>query len=216
MLGEVAVLVLVGLGEGLGGGEEVVEVPVVLGRLDPVLLQPVRAEVDTVIGDNPGQGGDLVVDGDGLPGDRQHVLVVLPLLALRGEILEGAHALELAHPVVPHLAAVGWTAGGDRGDELLPGLRLGHELHLDLEVLLRLVEALDERLHEGIALGLGHAELEADRSGPPRSARPDQGLLPPGEVRRREGTGGGHGLQDLSAREDAALVHACLLLEILL
>jgi len=139
-----AVLVLVRLGEGLGGGEEVVEAPVVPGCLDPVLLQPVRPVVDAVVGHHPGKRGDLVVDGDRLPGDGQHVLVMLPLLALGGEIFQRAHALELAHPVVPDLAAIGRIAGGDGGDELLPGLRLRHEFQLHLEILLRLVEALDQ------------------------------------------------------------------------
>src|SRR5207302_7381563 len=64
-----------------------------------------------------------------------------------------------------------------------------------------------EWLHERIPRGLGHAGLESDGSGAPRSARSDERLVPPREVRRREGPRSGHGLQELSARQDALPVH---------
>jgi len=91
----------------------------------------------------------------------------------------------------------GRIAGGDRGDELLPRLGLRHELHLHLEVVLRLVEALDQGLHERVALGLGHAELKAHGRRAPRPPRPEQRLLPPREIGGRDGAGRGHGLEQL-------------------
>src|SRR4026209_2110448 len=61
------------------------------------------------------------------------------------------------------------------------------------------------------ALRFGSGTLNWKRTGAaPQARRPP----PPGEARRREGARGGHRLQELSAREDAALVHVHLLLEI--
>src|SRR5207247_562408 len=112
-----------------------------------------------------------LLDGHRLPRQRQHVLVAAPVPHLRREVLDGVHAVELADPVVPDLRDVGRRAGGDGGDELLPRLRLWHELHLHLEVLLRLVEALGERLHAGGG--------PRGARGVPRSARRHFAGLPP-------------------------------------
>src|SRR5207244_3430560 len=102
---------------------------------------------------------------------------------------------------------VGWVVGGDGRDELLPRLRLRHELDLHLEVLLRLVETLGERLDERRALGLGDAELEPHRLGTPRPAGADEGLLPPREVGGRDDAGRGHRPEELPTGEGPAVVH---------
>src|SRR5206468_8171648 len=90
---------------------------------------------------------------------------------------------------------------------LLPRLCLRHELDPDLEVLLRLVEALGERLDERRALGLGDAELEPHRLGTPRPAGADEGLLPPREVGGRDDAGCDQRLEELPAGEDPTVVH---------
>src|SRR2546422_1309822 len=178
-----------------------------LGGVDAVLPGAVGAPVDAVVGDDPREREDLALHRHRLPGDRGDVLPVLPVTDAGREILHGAHPLELADPVVPDLAAVGWVVGGDGRDELLPRLRLRHELDLHLEVLLRLVETLCERLDERRALGLGDTELEPHRLRPPRPAGTDEGLLPPREVGGRDDAGRGHRLEELPTGGGPAVVH---------
>jgi len=107
---------------------------------------------------------------------------VLPGLDALGDVLDRAHALELADPVVPHLAEIGRAAGADGADQLLARLRLRHVLNLHHEVLLGLVEALDQGIHERNACRLGNAPLEAHRLGPPGPARCDEGSVPPAKI----------------------------------
>ena len=89
----------------------------------------------------------------------------------------------------------------------MPGLGLRHELHLHLEVILDLVESLHQGVDQRVALGLGYAELEADRRGTPGAARAEQRLLPPLELGGGDGAGGSHGLEQDTAGEDPMFVH---------
>src|SRR5262249_27707875 len=163
--------------------------------------------VDRVVRDDPGERLDLVLDRHCLPGERQHVAVVLPILHLPGQILHGAHAVELTDPVVPHLTAVRRTASRDGRDQLLARLRLRYEFHLHFEVLLRLVEPLDERLHKCVALRLRHAELKAHGCCTPGPPGTHQRFFPPREVGGGDGSYRGHGFEQLPARQDPLIVH---------
>ena len=153
--------------------EELVPGPVRCRLLEAELLQPVGAVVDPVERHGERKRDDLVVDGHGLPGRRRDVRVMLPGLRARGDVLDRAHAVELADPVVPDLAEIGRTAAGDRADQLLTRLRLRHVFDLHREILLRLIEALDQRIHQRDARRLGNAPLEAHRLGAPGLARAD-------------------------------------------
>jgi hypothetical protein len=104
--------------------------------------------------------------------------------------------VELAEPIVPHLAQIGRAAGGDRTDQLLPRLRLRNVFDLQDEIFLRLVEALDQRIHQGDARRLGNAPLETHRFGAPRPARGNERSLPPGKIGRRDHARAGQRVQE--------------------
>ena len=125
---------------------------------------------------------------------------MLPGLCARGDVFHGAHAVELADPVVPDLAEIGRTSAGDRADEFLTRLRLRHVFHLHRKILLRLIEALDQRVHQRDAGRLGNAPLKAYRLGAPSLARGNQRIIPPSQIGRGDDARTGQGVQQLATR----------------
>ena len=183
--------------------EEIVPAPVRRRLLDPEFLQPVGTVVDAVERDGERHRDDLVVDGDGLPRGRHDVGIMLPGFCARGDVFDRAHAVELADPVVPGLAQIGRIAAGDRADQLLPRLRLRHIFDRDRKILLRLVEALGEGVHQRDARRLRHAPLEADGLGAPGLFRRNQRLVPPGEIGRCNDTASSERVQELATGQKA-------------
>ena len=196
----VAVLVLVRLGEGFCDGEELVPGPVRCRLLEAELFQAVGAVVNPVERHGERKRDDLVVDGHGLPGRRRDIRVVLPGLCARGDVFDRAHAVELADPVVPDLAEIGRTSAGDRADELLTRLRLRHVFDLHREILLRLIEALGQRVHQRDARRLGNAPLKAHRLGAPGLARANERSIPPGQIGCGDDARTGQCVQQLATR----------------
>src|SRR6202023_3641631 len=156
------------------------------------------------------QRDDLIADRHGLPGGVLDILLVLPCLAAAREVLHCAHGLELTQPVVPYLADVGRAARADRADQLLARLRLRDELDLDLEILLRLVEALHQRGDEGDSCRLGHAELKAHRLRTPGLARRDERGLPPREIRCGDDARPDECMQNLAPGQQPPFMHFIL------
>src|SRR5579864_4712515 len=123
-----------------------------------------------------------MADRDRLPSGGLHVGLMFPRFDARGQVLDSAHAVKLSDPVVPSLTEIGRTAGADRADQLLTRLRLGHVLDPDLEILLRLIEALDQRVHQRDARRLGNTPLEAHRRSAPGLSRRYEGGRPPAQI----------------------------------
>ena len=106
------------LGEGLGNREELVPGPVGSGRLEAELLEPIGPVEDCIERERKRERRDLIADGHRLPRGVLHILAVFPRVGAVREILDRAHGMELPQPVVPHLADIGWAAGGDRTEEV--------------------------------------------------------------------------------------------------
>src|SRR6185295_304337 len=111
---------------------------------------------------------------------------VLPGLRARGDVFDCAHAVELAHPIIPDLAEIWRASASDRADELLTCLCLRHVFDLYCKILLGLIEAFYQRVHQCNTRRLGNAPLKADWLGAPSLARGNERSIPPGQVGRSD------------------------------